>query len=269
MVSKFSGDADFIGSTFKDAYFMVSKFSGNAYFGKSKFSGNADFMGSEFNGKSLDFRGTEFNRLQDQELPCRHAKQLAQNLGDKEEADNYYYREMEGRRIRLQNEPLTPWVISRRFKFTIRPDNYYKEIVFKICKFIKYNIFEKYFIQEVFGYGVHPLRLWIYWFAFVGIFAMIYWIGGGINNSSTSQLSNIIEHPWLTISIGGINNSTTDRPLSILDYLWFSLTVAVTPGFAGYKPAPGIYQVVAGIEAIFGTFMWAAFITTFARKYMR
>ncbi len=54
-----------------------------------------------------------------------------------------------------------------------------------------------------------------------------------------------------------------------LDYIWFSITVAVTPGFAGFQPASGLFQVVAGLEAIFGTFMWAAFIATFAWKYMR
>ena len=92
----------------------------------------------------------------------------------------------------------------------------------------------------MFGYGVHPLRLWAWWFFFVGVFAAFYWIGKGVTGAS--------------------------QPL---DYIWFSITVAVTPGFAGYKPAPGLFQVVAGLEAIFGTFMWAAFITTFARKYMR
>lgn len=30
-----------------------------------------------------------------------------------------------------------------------------------------------------------------------------------------------------------------------------------------------IYQELARFEAIFGTFMWAVFIATFARKYMR
>jgi hypothetical protein len=101
-------------------------------------------------------------------------------------------------------------------------------------------------IQLIFGYGVHPLRLWGFWIFFAISFAILFWIGGGVNNS------------------------TTAKPLTdFLEYLWFSITVAVTPGFAGYKPAPGFYQVLAGTEAILGTFMWAAFITTFAKKYMR
>ena len=77
------------------------------------------------------------------------------------------------------------------------------------------------FIQLIFGYGVHPWWLWAWWFFFVGIFAAIYWKWNGVIGAS--------------------------RPL---DYIWFSITVAVTPGFAGYKPTPGLFQVLAGLEAI-------------------
>jgi hypothetical protein len=43
----------------------------------------------------------------------------------------------------------------------------------------------------------------------------------------------------------------------------------VTPGYGKYELTSWVYQVIASAEAIFGTFMWAAFIATFARKYMR
>jgi hypothetical protein len=102
------------------------------------------------------------------------------------------------------------------------------------------------FVQKIFGYGVHPWWLWGWWFFFVFLFAAVYWMGEGVNDATTAQ--------------------AITEPLA---YIWFSITVAVTPAFAGYKPAAGWYQVVAGLEAIFGTFMWAAFITTFARMYMR
>lgn len=52
------------------------------------------------------------------------------------------------------------------------------------------------------------------------------------------------------------------------DYLWFSIATAATPGYALYRPI-GWFKFIAGVEAILGTFMWAAFIATFARKYMR
>jgi hypothetical protein len=53
------------------------------------------------------------------------------------------------------------------------------------------------------------------------------------------------------------------------EYIYFSAVTAATPGYGGYKPARGFYQGSANFEAIFGTFMWAAFIATLARKYMR
>jgi len=49
----------------------------------------------------------------------------------------------------------------------------------------------------------------------------------------------------------------------------YSIVTAATPGYAGYSPASGLYTLIAGAEAIFGTFMWAAFIATFARKWQR
>ncbi len=48
----------------------------------------------------------------------------------------------------------------------------------------------------------------------------------------------------------------------------FSIATAVTPGYAGYKPTTDL-KLLAGLEAIFGKFMWAAFIATFVRKYMK
>ena len=52
------------------------------------------------------------------------------------------------------------------------------------------------------------------------------------------------------------------------DYIWFSIATAATPGYALYNPI-GHYKIMTGVEAIVGTFMWAGFIATFARKYLR
>ena len=52
------------------------------------------------------------------------------------------------------------------------------------------------------------------------------------------------------------------------DYIWFSIATSATPGYALYNPI-GHYKIVTGIQAIIGTFMWAAFIATFARKWQR
>ena len=168
-----------------------------------------------------------------------------EKAGDRDAADSHFYREMEAKRKQKGFD-------KRYFDYEILLFSTvsWEEIDSKELKYLrKYLIHDKieYFIfQIVFGYGVHPLRLWLWWFFFVGVFAAIYWIGKGVKDATTLQ------------------------PLTEpLEYIWFSITVAVTPGFAGNKPVAGWYQLITGLEAIFGTFMWAAFITTFAKKYMR
>jgi hypothetical protein len=46
------------------------------------------------------------------------------------------------------------------------------------------------------------------------------------------------------------------------------IAAIINPGSAGYRLVPA-YQIVAMIETIVGTFLWAGFIATFAKKYMR
>ena len=88
----------------------------------------------------------------------------------------------------------------------------------------------------------------ISWGAIVLAFGFFYWYGDGI--------------------IGTTNGS---------DYIKFSFAIAIAPGYiatiinpesAGYKIVPA-YQIVAMLETIVGTFLWAGFIATFAKKYMR
>jgi len=53
-----------------------------------------------------------------------------------------------------------------------------------------------------------------------------------------------------------------------VDYIWFSIATSATPGYALYNPIEN-YKILTGIQAVIGTFMWAAFIATFARKWQR
>lgn len=55
---------------------------------------------------------------------------------------------------------------------------------------------------------------------------------------------------------------------SLFDYVYFSIVTATTLGYGDLHPI-GVGKVIASIEAIFGMFMWAVFLTVFARKYMR
>ena len=59
------------------------------------------------------------------------------------------------------------------------------------------------------------------------------------------------------------------RPVnSLWDYIYFSIITATTVGFGDMQPR-GFGRVLASLEAVFGTFMWAVFITVIAKKYMR
>jgi hypothetical protein len=82
----------------------------------------------------------------------------------------------------------------------------------------------------------------------IAAFSILYWIGNGLNGAT-----------------------------QLFDYLKFSLATAIAPGYiatiispgsTGFKLAPE-FQAVAIVESIFGTFLWAGFIATFARKNMR
>ena len=243
--AQFKNEANFEGTAFKSATFAEATFEGKTDFSKVTFNNDGNFRATIFKGEYLKFNKTFFEKASDQELACRKAKIVLEKAGDRDGADYHFYREMEAKR---KQKGIDKQYFD--FECLLFSDVDYEEINYKeIKKFRKYLIHEglEYLIfQVVFGYGVHPLRLWTCWFIFVGIFAAIYWIGKGVNNATTLQpLDNLTE------------------------YIWFSITVAVTPGFAGNKPAVGIYQLIAGLEAIFGTFMWAAFITTFGKKYMR
>ncbi len=68
---------------------------------------------------------------------------------------------------------------------------------------------------------------------------------------------------FLTKSVEGISST-----MGILDYEYFSIVTATTLGYGDYHPI-GVGRVIASVEALFGMFMWAVFLTVFARKYMR
>ena len=187
---------------------------GNIYFKKSTIDGTISLDFKELSGE-LVFEDAFFKSPWAQEIACRKARRIYEDKGDKNKADDYFYREMEGKR--KQN----PWYIR------------YPEFLF---------------LQLIFGYGVHPWWLMYWWLLIVSLFSNIYLIGNGIEG---------IEH-WY-------------------DYVKISFAIAIAPGYiaaiinpasAGYKLIP-IYQAIAIIETIIGTFLWAGFIATFARKYMR
>jgi len=95
------------------------------------------------------------------------------------------------------------------------------------------------FVQLIFGYGVKPFRTFLIW--------------PGVIFSSALVFHNF---------------QALDSGPDIIEYFYFSTINAMTPGYGRYKVLPE-WQWLTLIEAFFGTFMWTAFITIFARKYMR
>lgn len=213
--AKIRGDASFWGATFAgDAWFVNVEVEGNAVFMGVEIEGRASFMGAKIKGNasfigmnviSLTFEDAIFYDIATQENACREAKVTQERTGDRILADYHFYREMEAKRkqkprlIRLLESP----------------------------------------VQYVFGYGVRPWWVIRSWLLVVLGFALIYWLGQGVQETT-----------------------------SFWDNLYFSVVTAATPGYGGYDPNPG-FTILATFQAIFGTFMWAAIIATFARKFMR
>ncbi|NPA47189.1 MAG: two pore domain potassium channel family protein [Thermococci archaeon] len=69
---------------------------------------------------------------------------------------------------------------------------------------------------------------------------------------------------YATHSVSGVGGTIKN----LLEAEYFSVVTATTLGYGDYHPV-GIGRVFASIEALFGMFMWAVFLTVFARKYMR
>jgi hypothetical protein len=173
-------------------------------FNEVEIKGETNFHTAKIAGK-LDCKKVKFENLSAAEETNRVAKNRWNVLGDREEADYYFYREMEAKRVQKK------WYFR------------YPEVIIQYC----------------FGYGVYPERFIITWFSIILVFTAIYSTQSGIN-----------------------------ADLGFFSYFYSSVVTAITPGFGTYRPE-GIYQLFASIEAIVGTFMWAAFIATFTRKYMR
>jgi len=166
-----------------------------------------------------------------------------EDRGDKHTADDYFYSEMDAIRIKngiKETEKLTwPWKMQVPGSIIKKTIGLFELIGSKIVRFLRYNFMEFIFIKIIFGYGVRPLRLFGFWILMVFAFASYYWYYNAVNGASA----------WF-------------------DYIWFSIATSATPGYALYNPI-GHYKIVTGIQAIIGTFMWAAFIATFARKWQR
>jgi hypothetical protein len=112
-------------------------------------------------------------------------------------------------------------------------------------RFFFHDVLEWFFVQKIFGYGVRPWRVIVSWFSIIILFTIVYWAIDG----------------------------TKGGPLGTLNYIEGSFATAIAPGYIAvvinstiHTP---IYHAMAILETIIGTFLWAGFIATFAKRYMR
>ncbi|AEG17672.1 MAG: hypothetical protein K8E24_011845 [Methanobacterium paludis] len=134
-----------------------------------KIEGKTNFHTSKIKGK-LDCKNVNFKIPESQEETFRVAKNCAESLGDKEEADNYFYREMEAKRLQ-------------------------KPVYIKKPEWI---------LQKFFGYGVYPLRIVITFFGIFIVFSLIFWQINGIfleNSIDYLNLQMALKLSFLTLII--------------------------------------------------------------------
>ncbi|MFC1786574.1 potassium channel family protein [Halobacteriota archaeon] len=238
-----------------DAWFEGAKIGGNVRFEGATIGLNAGFKGAKICkdasfdrtkiGEKIEFKGTTFKNPEAQKNACRTAKNIWAKSGDREEEDYYHYHEMEAKRKQKYKEfSLKPFLkLIRKLRLEKLISNHIE--FFEEKRSIYYGFLDLP-IQYIFGYGIYPFRVIAAWGLTVLLFALYFWIFNGVG-----RVGN------------GVENAE-----SFLENLYFSIFTATTLGYGDYRPNPG-HQLMAGILAIFGTFMWAAFITIFARKYMR
>ncbi len=176
--AEFGGHASFREAEFRDyAYFREAEFCSKAYFDYDHFH------------REVSFKNAKFSNQRSQELSCRIAKRKMEDLGNKKEADHYFYREMEA--IRIQNgirgighdiyhPPNNFLERLHQFKFKIA------QMPSKIKRFLIYDILEYIFIQRIFGYGVRPFNIAKAWLVVVFTLGSVYWIGSGVEKANNT-----------------------------------------------------------------------------------
>ena len=245
----FEGDAYFNGATFDVNVFFWSDWDEEYLDGKYKFSGKLEFSNLNFRSIYIDIPSKYFKLPEAEAEACRVQRICYEKEGNKDKADKMFVQErraLRRARVRQAKELLSK---SRDIKSKL------KAIV---------NLLKSYgsFFMEVLladltcKYGTSWMRPILLWVLVVFGFSILYYIGKGVTSAKTF---------W--------------------EYLYFSMTVGTTLGFEKYHPNPNItlvditvgllpfkipvYQILVGFEAMFGMFMWATFLTVFARKYMR
>jgi hypothetical protein len=144
--AKIGGHAWFEGATIEGyAWFKGANIGEDLWFEGADIKGDVNFDLTEIKG-TLSFKDTTFEKLEAQEYACRKAKNIWESLGDRDEADYYYSREMEVKK--KQKKP--------------------------------FGRFSNLLIKYIYGYGTKWERILSIFFLIVFGFGLLLWIGNDI-----------------------------------------------------------------------------------------
>jgi len=224
------GHAEIMGSWLKNPEFVHTRVMGNMIFRKTSFHGDFAWNTTVLPNVPVELSVEGFVELED----CRFTSHRA--------AEIFY------RLARISWE--------RNGDFDRADAYYYREMVAKRgsrlsgrrrgLKKLLLQVevaFEWLFADLTCKYGTDWKRPILIWLAAVNLFFPLLYL--------------------LTKSVEGLSST-----MGVLDYEYFSVVTATTLGYGDYHPI-GVGRAIASLEALFGMFMWAVFLTVFARKYMR
>ncbi|KPU62493.1 potassium transporter Kef [Thermococcus sp. EP1] len=185
-----------------------------------------------------------FNNPTMEEFFYRLARISWEKSGDKEKADMYYYLEMLARRKQKMGRYIT--YLPKLGIGVKLPSLPFRKVQVKAKHYIHLleGVFEWFFADLTCKYGTdwkRPILIWIFMVNI--IFPSLFYF-----TKSVTSFGVPLESFW--------------------DYEYFSIVTATTLGYGDLHPI-GIGRIFASLEALFGMFMWAVFLTVFARKYMR
>jgi hypothetical protein len=237
----FNEEVSFKGAMFyEEADFTCTNFNGTSGFEEAIFNKELKFFNTKFEENVLSFKNATFIFPKSQENACRRAKNILAKAGIRDEEEYHFYREMEAKRIQKGLRGNSGRGLGYIF---------FETEIWSFRKLFWYDFFEWLFVQKIFGYGIHPWWLIFWWLIIVAMFASLYAYGHIINGAT-----------------------------NLFDYFKVSLAISIAPGYiatiinpvgTGYSFNAPFYQAVAIAETVVGTFLWASFIATFAKKYMR
>lgn len=265
----FEGKAEFVNASFKRlasfrdvvfrcrAWFRSAVFESLALFERSKFVYEVSFLDAEFkskvvfdmvefNGetrfekamfeKNVGFRGVKVEGTID---VCNGAQfRLASAEAEACRVERLFY-EREGDRGRA-DRLFVREMRARRRAWIENAQGKLRKMLAHVGVFLEWLL-----VDLTCEYGTNWRRPVALWFLLVLVaFPLLYYI-------------------VQVLGLGSVVGSTT-----FLDLVYFSIVTATTLGYGDLHPE-GVIKAAASLEAVFGTFMWAVFLTVYARKYMR